>query len=130
MRALARALVTALTIDTAPLGIGPLPHLDIAANLLFALSGATACLAFAALFLRFAGKRWSIADKLSANAYGIYLVHYLFVVWLQYLLLGLALFAVAKAAIVFSGALLLSWGVVSAYRRALNGARELRTQRG
>ena len=61
------------------------------------------------------------------NAYGIYLVHYLFVVWLQYLLIGIVLFAVAKAVIVFTGALLLSWGVVTAFGRALSGALEFRT---
>ena len=37
------------------------------------------------------------ADSLSANAYGIYLIHYVFVTWLQYALLGVALFAIAKA---------------------------------
>jgi hypothetical protein len=121
-------LATAVTMDTAPLGIGPLPHLDIVVNLLFALSGASACFAFAALFLRFAGKPWAIANKLSVHAYGIYLVHYLFVVWLQYLLIGIALFAVIKAVIVFTGALLLSWGTVMAFGGALNGAREFRTQ--
>jgi glucans biosynthesis protein C len=120
-------LVTAVTMDTAPLGIGPLPHLEVVANLLFVLSGASACFAFAALFLRFAGKSWAIAKNLSVNAYGIYLVHYLFVVWLQYLLIGIALSAVAKAFLVFTGALLLSWGVVTAFGRAPSGAREFRT---
>jgi hypothetical protein len=36
-------------------------------------------------------------------------VHYNFVVWLQYALLGTALFAIVKAVIVFSGTLVLSW---------------------
>ena len=44
-------------------------------------------------------------DSLSANAYGMYLVHYVFVVWLQFALLDVALFAVGKAAIVFVGTL-------------------------
>ena len=41
--------------------------------------------------------------------FGMYLFHYLFVVWLQYALLGVALFAIGKAMIVFGGTLLLAW---------------------
>ena len=37
-------------------------------------------------------------DSLSANAYGMYIVHYLFVVWLQFALLNAALPAVGKVA--------------------------------
>jgi hypothetical protein len=50
-----------------------------------------------------------IFDNLSANAYSIYLSHYIFVVWLQYLLISLAFTAIGKAIIVFAGALGLSW---------------------
>jgi hypothetical protein len=50
------------------------------------------------------------------DAYGMYLVHYLFVVWLQYALLGAGLLALGKGAIVFGGTLLLSWGTVAAVR--------------
>jgi len=56
-------------------------------------------------------------DSLCENAYGIYLVHYLFVTWLQYLLLPAPLAAVAKGGIVFFGALALSWAVSPAYAR-------------
>src|SRR5262249_10503319 len=48
---------------------------------------------------------------------GMYLVHYVFVVWLQYALLGVGLVAVAKGAIVFGGTLLLSCVAVAASRR-------------
>jgi surface polysaccharide O-acyltransferase-like enzyme len=67
--------------------------------------------------LRFASRRSAAASSLSANAYGIYLVHYLFVIWLQYLLLGATIFAAAKGAIVFMGALALSWTAAIALRR-------------
>lgn len=50
-------------------------------------------------------------DSLSANAYGIYLVHYVIVVWLQYALLDVALPAVAKGVIVLGLALPASWSV-------------------
>ena len=56
------------------------------------------------------------ADSLSRNAYGIYLLHYPFVIWLQYVLLGLAILAVAKGTIVFIGALALSWTMAIALR--------------
>jgi surface polysaccharide O-acyltransferase-like enzyme len=54
---------------------------------------------------------------LKDKAYGIYLIHYAFSIWLQYALLGLAMFAIIKAAIVFTGTLLMSWASVAALRR-------------
>ena len=62
-------------------------------------------------------------DSLSGNAYAIYLVHYLFITWLQYILLAVALFAIAKAAIVFAGTLILSWATTIAVCRVPIGAR-------
>jgi hypothetical protein len=44
------------------------------------------------------------------------LLHYVFVVWLQYALLGVALFAVAKGTLVFAAALLLAWAATAALR--------------
>ena len=75
-----------------------------------------------AISLHFATKHSRRLDSLSANAYGLYLVHYNFVVWLQYALLGTALFAVVKAAIVFGGTLVLSWIAVLAVQRIPFGA--------
>jgi hypothetical protein len=59
----------------------------------------------------------------------MYLVHYLFVVWLQYILLGVALFAIGKAAIVFGVALFLSWVTTAIICRAPLGARLLGAER-
>jgi peptidoglycan/LPS O-acetylase OafA/YrhL len=117
-------LLTALILDDAPLGIGPFPQLGVVVNLSFALLAATACFAFAGVFLRFAGRSSTVADELSKNAYAIYLFHYLFVVWLQYALLSLALPAIAKAMIVFVLALLLSWAAAVAAQRVLEHARK------
>jgi Acyltransferase family len=75
------------------------------------------CLFMLAAFVRFANRRIRVFDALNDNAYGIYLVHYLFLVWLQFALLGLAVIAVIKAAIVFSGTMVLSWGLVAAIRQ-------------
>jgi hypothetical protein len=84
----------------------------------FVLCCATGCLFMLAMFVRFANRRVRVFDALNDKAYGIYLVHYLFSVWLQFALLGLAVIAVIKAAIVFSGTLVLSWGLVAAIRQA------------
>ena len=75
-----------------------------------------------ALSLRFAAStRLWILDSLSANAYSIYLAHYVFVVWLQYALLGSGLPVVfvplAKPVIVLACALLMSWACSVAFNR-------------
>jgi hypothetical protein len=67
--------------------------------------------------LRFAALPSRILDSLKTNAYGMYLVHYVFVVWLQYAVLGLALPAVVKGAIVFGGTLAWSWSATVASRQ-------------
>jgi peptidoglycan/LPS O-acetylase OafA/YrhL len=100
-----------------------LPGLQIVADLGFVLCAASACLALFAVFLRFAGSHRPMLASLADNAYGIYFVHYVFVLWLQYILLGAPLFAVAKAAIVFTGTLSLSWGTTWAVCRIPIGAR-------
>jgi glucan biosynthesis protein C len=86
------------------------------------LYSATLSMAFLALFLRFMHARYSWADNLSDNAYGIYVVHYPFVVWTQYLLLDSSMPATLKALIVFSVSLGLSWAT-SAIVRSIPGVR-------
>ncbi len=97
--------------DAAPLG------LQLSADLGFALSCASSSFFLVAVFLHFARNRSRVLDSLSRNAYGIYLVHYVFVVWLQYTLLSVPLFAFVKAAIVFGVTLVLSWAISAALRR-------------
>jgi hypothetical protein len=75
-----------------------------------------------AVSLHFATRHSRLLDSLSANAYGLYLVHYNFVVWLQYALLGTVLFAMIKAAVVFGGTLVLSWIAVLGVQRIPFGA--------
>ncbi len=99
------------------------PGLQFAADLGFVLSAATACFGLAAFFLRFATVRDRLLDSLSEHAYAIYFFHYPFVLWLQYLLLGTALFAIAKAAIAFGATLILSWAAAAAMCRIPIGAR-------
>lgn len=85
----------------------------------FPLACATGVLAYLAIALRFLCTRDRILDSLSSNAYGIYLVHYVFVLWLQYALLRANLNAVGKVTIVLVVALALSWGVSAGAKAAI-----------
>jgi hypothetical protein len=106
--------MTALAIDH---GSGAPLILQAAAGLSFVLACFASCFLVLALALRFGHVRTRLLDSLKANAFGMFLVHYPFIVWLQFALLGLALPALAKATIVFGGTLALSWSASAALRR-------------
>jgi hypothetical protein len=109
------ALPTSITLEQgadAPLA------LQITAALGYVVACAAGVLSLVALCLRFLREPLWGFPTLSANAYGMYLVHYVFVVWLQYALLGSPLFAVIKAGLVFGGTLILSLVVTAAWSRA------------
>jgi glucans biosynthesis protein C len=93
----------------------------LAAAFAFPLACATGVLAYLAMALRLLRASDRVLDHLSDNAYGIYLVHYFFVLWLQYALVGVALNALGKMIIVFAAALVLSWAASAGFR-ALFGA--------
>jgi glucans biosynthesis protein C len=105
------------------LGEGAPLWLQVTANLGFVLCCAGGCLAALAACLRFATRRSPMLDSLSASAYGMYLVHYPFVVWMQYALLDLALPALVKASLVFVIAVAASWAATAAMRSAPIGSR-------
>jgi surface polysaccharide O-acyltransferase-like enzyme len=110
--------LTALTMNgDASIGV------QIAADLSFVVACAAGCCFIIGVCLRFATTRSRLLDSLSGNAYGLYLVHYDFIVWMQYALYGTALLAVFKATIVFSVTLLLSWLTVLGAQRIPLGAR-------
>ncbi len=94
--------------------------LQVFQALSFVLSCAASCLFLLAIFVRFANRHIRLLDAVGDKAYGMYLVHYLFAVWLQFALLELALIAFIKGAMVFSGTFVLSWALVAAIRRASN----------
>jgi hypothetical protein len=85
-----------------------------------------------ALFLRFSndGSR-SVLDPLRDSAYGIYLIHYIPVLWLQYALFGVSfgpvpqLTAIIKAIIVFTLTLASSWAATTALRKIPEATRVL-----
>ncbi len=95
---------------------------QLATALAFPVACATGGLFLVAVCLRFAAhiRQWAL-DSLSANAYGIYMLHYVFVVWLQYALLDSNLFGPAKAAIVLTGALIMSWTSSIVFERLSTG---------
>ena len=83
----------------------------LAAALAYPLASASGVLCLLALCLKLLRSQHRMLDSLSRNAYPIYLLHYVFVVWLQYTLLTTSFDAIGKAAIVFACALTLSWTV-------------------
>ena len=97
--------------------------LQVGADISFVLAGASGFFFMMAACLRFGAIRSPLFDNLSNNAFGIYLLHYAPLVWLQYSLLGVALSAVAKAMIVFSGALFVAWAATVALRFVPFGSR-------
>jgi glucans biosynthesis protein C len=100
-----------------------LPGVPFVADLAVVMFAASACFAAAAIFLRFGAAHWGLFDAIADNAYGIYLFHYVFVIWMQYILLGTPLPAVAKGVIVFSASLALSWAASATVCSVPLGAR-------
>ena len=105
--------LTALAMSygpAAPLGV------QLVVDISFAIACVCGCFAALAVCLRFGAKRSQVLDNLAENAFGIYLFHYAFVIWLQYAFLPLAWFAIVKAMIVFGGTMALSWSMAVAIR--------------
>jgi len=65
----------------------------------------------------FAKSPLKLLDAIQPSAYGIFLVHYIFIIWLQYALYDPPLPALVKFALVFAGTLALSWGLVALLRK-------------
>jgi hypothetical protein len=111
------ALTTALVIADYVLKGGEQPGWKIANGLAYVACCATTSFAFMAVFVRFARRRSAIWDSLAANAYGMYLIHYVFVTWIQFALLPSSLPALSKCVLVFASVLALTWGSTALLRR-------------
>jgi hypothetical protein len=111
---------TALMVEGATVAI---PVLRLAAALGYVLYTASMCFGLAAVFLRFAAAPRPILGSVSEFAFGIYLFHYVFVIWSQYLLLDFALPAVVKGLVAFTATAGLSWAATAAMCRIPLGAR-------
>src|SRR5262249_4223679 len=77
--------------------------------ILWVVSCVASCFAFLALFRGVVRTRRRWMDSFSRSAFIIYIVHYIYVLWLQRALMGINIHASLKFLIVFSGATLFSW---------------------
>ncbi|WP_441280668.1 acyltransferase family protein [Tardiphaga sp. 862_B3_N1_1] len=85
-------------------------------GVIYAVACTLICLAVLAPFLRFGQREKSIFDPLRGDAYGIFVLHYIPMLWLQYALLNAPLGAGSKALIAFAGTLAASWAATRALR--------------
>jgi glucans biosynthesis protein C len=76
---------------------------------IYAGSTCFSCLAFLTIFRKFVTRSSRIRDSLCENAYCIYLVHYIFVIWSQYELLNMEIPALIKFLLTFIFSMLMSW---------------------
>jgi surface polysaccharide O-acyltransferase-like enzyme len=84
---------------------------------LFAAFSVTIMFVILAFFLRFKRSGWSMLDAMQADAFGMFLVHYPIVLWIQYGLFDVDMPAIAKALIVFVLTVILSWAATAALRK-------------
>lgn len=83
----------------------------------FALTCGLTSFALLGLFVRLFRHPNRVLDSLARNSYGIYLIHYAFVSWAQWMLLPTQLGGLLKALIVLVTAVALSWATVALLRR-------------
>lgn len=97
---------------------GVLPHWYQAIYGTFlVLFSAAILLAILAFFLHSKTPGPTLLDRMQADAYGMFLVHYPIVLWIQYALFSYELPAIVKAAIGFVLTVMLSWGLTAALRK-------------
>jgi hypothetical protein len=93
-------------------------------GLFFAAFSVAIMFVILAYFLRFKQSGWSILDPMQPDAYGMFLVHYPIVLWLQYWLYDFDISAIAKGLTAFVLTVILSWGATEVLRR-IPGARHV-----
>jgi hypothetical protein len=94
-------------------------------GLAFAMFSAAMTLAVPATFVYAARLRLDLLDAIQPSAYGIFLLHYIFIIWLQYNVYDSLWPVFLKFAIVFFGTLSLSWATTLSLRRVPIVARVL-----
>ncbi|RXT50744.1 acyltransferase family protein [Bradyrhizobium betae] len=83
----------------------------------FVLFSCSILLAILAFFLHQKSPGPNLLDRMQADAYGMFLVHYPIALWIQYALFDYTLPAIVKAAIGFVLTVILSWGLTAALRK-------------
>jgi surface polysaccharide O-acyltransferase-like enzyme len=86
-------------------------------GLVFAMFSAAMTFTVPVVFLRFARSSLWLLDAMQHSAYGIYLLHFIFLIWLQYIVYDPAFPAFVKFAIVFAGTLSMSWALTVLLRK-------------
>src|SRR2546430_211336 len=86
-------------------------------GLAFALFSAAMTFTVLAVSLAFASSRMKLLDAMRPYAYGIFLTHYIFIIWLQYAVYDYSWPAFVKFAAVFIGTLVLSWAAAALLRK-------------
>lgn len=114
------AFVAALLVWLTASGRGaPSTLVSVVATMAFVLTGGLTTFALLACFARWGHRGGPLAASLARNAFGMYLVHYAIVTWLQYGLLGFALPGLVKAGLVTASAIGASWMGAILLRRLL-----------
>jgi peptidoglycan/LPS O-acetylase OafA/YrhL len=90
---------------------------NTARGLAFSMYSAAMAFAVLAIYLRSARSALNLLDAMRPSAYGIYLVHYIFIIWLQYAVYDYSFPAFVKFAIVFVGTLSGSWALTALLRK-------------
>lgn len=98
---------------------------EMSYGLLFVAFSAAIMFAIVGHFLRFNQSRFSVLDPMRADAYGMFLIHYPIVLWIQYWLFEFDISAFAKALITFVLTVLLSWAATAVLRTIPGAARVL-----
>jgi len=94
-------------------------------GLFFVAFSAAILFAILAFFLRFKQSGWSMLDQMRDDAYGMFLVHYPIVLWLQYWLFDFDVPAIVKAGVAFVLTVIFSWAVTAALRKIPGATRVL-----
>ena len=95
-------------------------------GLAFAMFSAAMAFTVPAVFLALRASSMQLLDAMQPSAYGIFLMHYIFIIWLQYFVYDPAWPAVVKLAIVFAGTLARSWAAYGAVaKNSAGGADDL-----
>jgi hypothetical protein len=96
----------------------PLPSWYLASyGLCFVLFSASILFLILAFFLHSKAPGPTLLDRMQADAYGMFLVHYPIVLWLQYWLFDFDWPAIVKAAIAFVTTVVLSWAATAGLRK-------------
>jgi glucan biosynthesis protein C len=95
----------------------PSPASQVALSVTFATSCAGASLGFLGAFRKFVHRSRPVFDNISANSYGIYVIHYALVIWIQFILRSASWPAWIKFNVAFIGGLALSWSASALIRQ-------------